>query len=96
MRITLYESAKARLCVLTAEQAQDLYTAGLALPIGRKRVRGLMLTDHTNRADAFAFLQGKRSPATQASKTFFLERVSDTSRLFQHHPRCSAFGVVGA
>jgi hypothetical protein len=93
MRITLYESAKVRICVLNAEQAQDLYLNGMAIPIGRKRIRGLMLT--RPKKDAFAFLQGRRSPRTQASQTFFLERIGDLT-LFQHHQRCASFGAVGA
>lgn len=91
MRFPLFDRAGARVCVLREEEAQALYSAGMAAPKGKKVIRALTLT--VNRRQAWGFLRGKRGMTSQASRTVIVEHIGpERARLYQHdHERCDGF-----
>ena len=78
------------MCALRMEEAEELYRAGLAQPMGKRSTK-LVLT--VKRRLAWSFLRGRRSLTSQASRTFLVEHVGpERARLYQHdHQRCNGF-----
>ena len=78
------------MCALKIEEAEELYRAGLARPMGKRTTKLVLLVA---RRQAWGFLRGKRSMTSQASKTFLVEHVgADRARLYQHdHERCDGY-----
>ena len=77
---------------LREPEAQALYRAGLARPVGkRSRVRCLMLINHVPRGAASRLLQGKRG--WSPSKSVRVERVGPKRQpVYQHLDRSFGFG----
>ena len=78
------------MCALRTDEAEELYRAGLAKPMGRKTTKLVLIVQ---RRQAWGFLRGKRSLTSQASRTFLVEHVGpERSRLYQHdHERCHGY-----
>jgi len=92
MRFPLFDQAGKLVLTLRDEEAQALYSEGLAAPRGKKwKIRSLTLT--CQRRVAIGFLRGKRSVQSQASRTIHVERVGDDrSPIYQHTPeRCNGY-----
>lgn len=78
------------MCALRTDEAEELYRAGLAQPMGKRTTKLVLVVA---RRQAWGFLRGKRSMTSQASKTFLVEHVgAERSRLYQHdHVRCNGY-----